>query len=689
MPTYIPSEQHIDRMPIDISFVFESERPAGKHGFCQRVGDRFVFEDGTPAKFFGVICNGASCFPEHDHAEKVARRLAQTGVNYVRFHQLDAEWCTPNLYRLTSGKRVETTRNLHPGSMERLDYWIKCLKEQGIYACIDMTTYRKFKSGDGVPFAVQLAQNEKFYTHFDERLIFLQKEFCEKFWNHVNPYTGLAYKDDPFFFACVISNEDDTLGDYEKSPRYGFDVKYYDDEFRDLFAAWLREQGKDPAHAYQIRLESERFPGKRWWDQNDVDQANFRMELEKRYAEEMYAHLRSLGVKIPIADTNWKKCNGDVKAMENMDFNAGNCYFYEWTWSEYEKNMETRHLLAADSAPLGDVASLRRAGHPFHITEWDMPWPNPYRAESAVWFPAIAALQDYVGMSIHTYCYTPHIKDTDLLGKEAPTNGVGSVPYREGVFTCWNDPAKFGLFYHGALMLRRGDVSPAKKTIASLCSLENPAAEHSELAASAMEIHKVVSVFDEKQALENGIAPEDIYPDSAFFPREEKNVIRSDTGEVWRDLKQKIGAVDTPRTKIVYGCLASTRDADLDPYRKIPVEGLTVRCNNDLAVIALSSLNDKPLCESDNILLTTVGRAGNTDMQFNGDKLVSYGRLPILTEVIDAEIELETSCPDLQVWAINSEGSYAGVVKSVWENGVLKFHVGPHWPSQYYLIMQE
>ncbi len=68
---------------------------------------------------------------------------------------------------------------------------------------------------------------------------------------------------------------------------------------------------------------------------------------------------------------------------------------------------------------------------------------------------------------------------------------------------------------------------------------------------------------------------------------------------------------------------------------------------------------------------------------------VSYGRLPILTEVIDAEIELKTSCPDLQVWAINSEGSYSGVVKSVWENGILKFHVGPHWPSQYYLIMQE
>ena len=93
--------------------------------------------------------------------------------------------------------------------------------------------------------------------------------------------------------------------------------------------------------------------------------------------------------------------------------------------------------------------------------------------------------------------------------------------------------------------------------------------------------------------------------------------------------------------------------------------------------------------ESDNILLTTVGRARNTDMQFDGDKFVDYGKLPIVQEVIDAEIELTTSCPDLQVWGINSEGSYAGVIDSKYENGVLKFHVGPNWPCQYYLIMQE
>lgn len=691
MARYIPSYQHIDRMPVDISFVFENEKPAGKHGFCQRKGDRFVFEDGTPAKFFGVICNGASCFPDHEHADQVANRLMQTGVNYVRFHQLDSEWCTPNYYRVTSGQRVETTRNLCPESMERLDYWIEALKKRGIYACIDMTTYRKFKSGDGVKHAVDLAQNVKFYAHFDRTLIDLQKEFCEKFWNHVNQYSGIAYKDDPFFFGCIISNENDTMSDGPTSRQYHKSVKYYDDEFRDMFAEWLKEQGKDPQHAYEICLESKDYPGQDWWDKTDADQAEFRMTLEKRYCEEMYAHIRSLGVKIPICDTNWPHGNGCTKAMENMDFNAGNNYFYNWGWGEKEKVGENKHLCNNPVAPLGGVCSLRRAGHPFHITEWDMPWPNSYRAEGAVWYPAIAALQDWVGMSIHTYCYTPHIKNDDILGKEAPTNGVGGVPYREGIFTVWNDPAKFGLFYHGALMLRRGDVSPAKKTIANLVSLdtESLSKHRSTLCCTAMEIHKVVSVFDEQMALDNGIAKEDIYKDTEKFPRENPSIIMSDTGEVWRDLSKNVGVIDTPRTKVVYGMLNTGRASTRVQPCNLPVHDLKVTCNTDFAVIALSSLNDKPLNETDNILMTTVGRACNTDMQFDGEKFIDYGRLPIQTEVIDAEVELTTSCEDLVVWAINSEGSYAGVIPSTYENGVLKFHLGQCWESQYYLIQKE
>ena len=66
MSKYIQMPAYVDSMPVDISFVFADEKPAGKHGFVKVQGDQFVFEDGTPVRFWGVNFNGAACFPEHD-----------------------------------------------------------------------------------------------------------------------------------------------------------------------------------------------------------------------------------------------------------------------------------------------------------------------------------------------------------------------------------------------------------------------------------------------------------------------------------------------------------------------------------------------------------------------------------------------------------------------------------------------
>ena len=73
---------YYDDMPIDISFVFESERPAGKHGFIKTAGDHFEFEDGTKARFWGVNFNGGACFPSHEYSELVAERLEKNRMQY-------------------------------------------------------------------------------------------------------------------------------------------------------------------------------------------------------------------------------------------------------------------------------------------------------------------------------------------------------------------------------------------------------------------------------------------------------------------------------------------------------------------------------------------------------------------------------------------------------------------------------
>ena len=239
MSKYIPTPAYHDQMPVDISFVFKNECPAGKHGFLQVDGDNFRFEDGTPGKFWGVMFNGGANFPTHAYAKQVARRLAMAGCNIVRLHQLDAEWCVPNIYQMYAGPRLESTRDLCDESFERLDYLIHCLKEEGIYLSIDMVTYRKFKSGDGVKYANMLGDAARFYSMYDRTMIDLQKEYMEKIWNHYNPYTGLKYKDDPAFVMCTIMNENNLF--YDSSVRKNFvRIPYYDNMFRDLFNDFLR-----------------------------------------------------------------------------------------------------------------------------------------------------------------------------------------------------------------------------------------------------------------------------------------------------------------------------------------------------------------------------------------------------------------------------------------------------------------
>ena len=210
MSKFVPYPLFHDDMPIDISFVFESERPAGKHGFMHTAGDHFEFEDGTEARFWGVNFNGGACFPSHEYAETVADRLAKTGCNIVRFHQLDAEWDSPNIFSFSRGKRLGSTRELDPRSMERLDYLVYCLKERGIYSYLDMLTYRRYKTADGVAAAADMIDSTKYpFNCFDERMKELQKEFMSQLWNHMNPYTGLCYKDDPAFVMTEIINEND------------------------------------------------------------------------------------------------------------------------------------------------------------------------------------------------------------------------------------------------------------------------------------------------------------------------------------------------------------------------------------------------------------------------------------------------------------------------------------------------
>ena len=673
MSKFIPYPFYYDDMPIDISFVFEKEKPAGKHGFLKTNGQDFVFEDGTKVQFWGTNFNGRGCFPEHDYAEKVTKRLSKTGINMVRLHQLDAPWSFPNLFSFTAGKRNCGGSELNPDSMDRLDYLIYCCKKEGIYIYLDMFTYRKFKSDEGFSNTAALRTAGRPACIFNDRMIELQKELCKNLWQHENSYTGLRYCDDPVIVLAEIINEGDLFFKRHKI------IEPYATEFMEKFDKWLCENSiDDKASNYEITdFESDRI--------ND-----FRAYLQEKYYREMYEYMRACGVKIPITGTNWISSPEHQKIQLLTDFSDNHQYNNDGYWKEFEKCWHSHSVTTTPSSYLKGTGYASAANRPTFVSEWDMSWPNEFRADGTLYSAALGLLQGWSGFAVHTYSYSNSLHRTDMLGKEFTSEKIGDTPYRQGMFATWNDPAKYGLFYHAALMTRRGDVARAKTTmeIKPFSRTEwnrNPFAENIEKCA-------VVSDFNygEKTYVKAGEYREDFNVDAEAGFAETKaesepplvdDIIVSDTGELLIDRKNNYGLIDTEKTKCAYGFLLKNG--------KIDLSGVSIKCDNDFAVIAMSSLTDDPIKTSDNILLTTVGRAENTDFKSENDFVVDYGKPPVRIEVINADIEIETENSEMVVWSINPDGYLSGLIPSIYEDGRLKFTLGNTSRSMYYLIFKE
>ncbi len=655
MSKYIPYPFYWDDVPIDLSFIYKNEKPAGKHGFLKVVGDHFEFEDGTVGKFWGVNFNAGANFPEFDYSEKVARRIAKIGVNIVRFHQLDAEWSTPNIFQFSKGERKGNTLSFDPESIKRLDYLIYCLKKEGIYCYLDMITYRKFKTGDGVENASSLVEAAKPYCNYSENLIKLQKKYAYDLWTHINPYTGLAYKDDPVFVMTCIANETSLF-------YLDIEIEPYKTEFKALFQEWLLEK------KIEFDIDNCDFNG---FDDEIV--VRFKMELQERFYLRMMEYFREIGVKIPITGTNHTWNIQMRKPQTVTDFCDTHIYWYNWKWDEDDKIFYNKPLHSEADIGVSRHCVSRSLDKPFFISEWDMPWPNEYRAESPILYAAIGALQGWSGFIIHTYTYDTK-RDLSILGKEMSSSSVGGKPFREGVFNTWNDPAKFGLFYHSALITRRGDVAISKNNITINVDPYKRGGIPS--LKFLTEVHRIGVEFHEgKSSVKKSNGSDNTIADNSTTD------VKSDTGELYRSWEKNYGTIDTALTKCVYGLLGKNAPISLD--------GLTVDSKTDFAVIALSSLTDKPLIGSDNILLTTVGRAKNTDAKFDGEQMLDYGKPPILIEVIEAKITLKTVQSDLKVWAVNAEGFFIGRIPSEYKDGKLMFKLGDMYPSMYYLIQAE
>ena len=643
--TWFPYTLPWDDAPVDLSWL--NDKPAGGHGFLAVKDGKFVFEDGSPARFWGTCVSASANFPAHEQSEIIARRMAQFGVNIVRTHHADAGWSKPNFFDESRGD----TQHFDPDALDRFDYFISCLKKTGIYVYLDQLVNRKFTAGDGVANADALDFAAKPYTLFDPTLIALQQKFSHDLLTHVNPYTGLAYKDDPAIALIDFTNENDILTS-------DVTVEPYATSFERMWREWAATHSMNPNQS--VRLQGERGP----------DVLRFIDELQKRYYSDMHAYMRSIGVRVPITGNTWLAVGANLPSQITMDYMDSHAYWDHPTdnYSRFHNRAQVKVDPADQGNNFATLAMSRVLGKPFICSEWGHPWPTEWRAEAPLSTAAVAALQGWDGMLVYTYRHDC----------QAPADHI------MGPFETFNDPAIFGLFPAAALVFRRGDVAQsASPTVVFWKDSDVFARDQASAWGSTPAYRSLV----ERTAVATSLAPvQSSKPPlglADYMPTSGPTFTVSDTGQLRRDWKTGVGTISTPLTQAAYGFIGNAGE--------ITMRDVTLSVTTPFAVVAVSSLDGAPIPDSRHLLVTAVGRVENAGMVYNitRTQLKERGTGPILVEPITGRVTIRTRGKTFQLSAIAPDGTRAPLGSLTAADAGVALSLDPAARTIYYELVGE
>ncbi|MGF1638306.1 MAG: hypothetical protein ACFCUU_14610 [Cyclobacteriaceae bacterium] len=212
---YVFEPENNHTVPSLIGLEDWNNEPAGKHGIIEDREDKLYYND-KEIKIWGINnCYGA-CTPDKEMAEKRAAFYRKFGINGMRLHKYADR---PRM----GIQSEESFTEFNPEALDRMDYYVHTLAENGIYTKLSPSFGVKFGPGDvhRIPFHQELGDvfaedNKRIRANYG--LVYMSKELQDmqieqtlKILNHTNPYTGKRYADDPAIFCVEMFNEDAVL----------------------------------------------------------------------------------------------------------------------------------------------------------------------------------------------------------------------------------------------------------------------------------------------------------------------------------------------------------------------------------------------------------------------------------------------------------------------------------------------
>ncbi|HKW28120.1 MAG TPA: hypothetical protein VJT54_02210 [Verrucomicrobiae bacterium] len=614
---FVIDHRHATHSVIDLSFLLDA--PAGKHGFIRARGDQLVKGDSGPIRFWGFNVtewsHGSTEVPAKADAPLWAEALARAGVNMVRLQFLDL--AAPR--GLIDGTRNDS-QHFDPAQLDNEDFFLAELMKRGIYIDFNLNVGRAFKPGDNVP----ALREGKGPLLFDRRLIELEKDYARQLLTHVNPYTKRAYVDDPGVAIVEIVNED-AIGVGWKGN------KAYDDELTDLFNGWLlknvsteklaefrKAAGVGPDQPIP-RLTGPAVPSAA--PDRYYAECRFYSELESGFFKEMSSYLRAdLGVKCALIATADHSHSGSGYPLEadaqQLDIMDGHDYWRHPGVPPFRHNPMVNEPFNSTVVELSRTAI---AGKPYTVSEVNNPWPNQFDCEG---IPILAAYGDFQGWNgIMWYTFEPK--------RNADWQPVLTDP-----FDMSHDPVKMPEMAAGALMFLRGDIEPARKTVARSYT---PQEVRDSRRLAGMDRPYFTPGFPLSLPLLHAsrIQSLDGQP-TARITADLASPCRSDTGQLtWytNPVDKGLVTIDSPCSQALVGFVKANGKS---------VSNLSADVSNTFCAIILSSLEAKPISTSSRMLLVTGSRVENTGMTWNAEKSLpaNWGGTPTVIEPVTGTITL-------------------------------------------------
>ncbi|MBV8610462.1 MAG: hypothetical protein JO034_23765 [Singulisphaera sp.] len=417
-----PSATIAEKSALDASYLLDA--PAGRRGFVTVRDGRLGFTKGGRARFFGACLLPPTAFLEPKKADALADRLARSGINLVRFGELDTP-IGPD--RSLYDDSRDDTKAFDPIALAKLDHLIAALKARGIYVALELLSARRYRSEDGVADVEQLPLGGGPAAAFDSTLGQLALESARALLEHVNPETGLALRDDPVLAWVTLAGRLSLFNQIEDP--HGL-TPHYAESLRKLAA-------QSPAGA-----------GRRFWQ-----------AVESEHWKEMAEALRRDKVRVPIAGvSHWRREPefSAAQAAAGLDMIDDRLYWGPPSWI----SPEYRSLLwSPDGGLAAGAAPKRKPDRPYAVGQWcnqtQGAWAFRFEAADLLLGSQIALAEDWDALVRRGVFLHPRVWGSNATG----TGGGEDIFQIPEVVN--GTPQIFALWPHAASILLRGHKAAA------------------------------------------------------------------------------------------------------------------------------------------------------------------------------------------------------------------------------------